>query len=378
MIRFPNGKINIGLSVVEKRPDGYHNIETIFYPLAVEDALEIVPSPDNQTKLHLSGCCIGHHCKDDGKDEIPRFARNDGSFFEERDHLKSQNILTAKTQREKRKVRNAVDLQYFSFASFAKNLCASAVKKTFKAAHSTSLVSEVAVIPNGAKRNEKSGASSKQVIAGQATNDIAKDNLVIRAYNLLSQHFQLPPLHFHLHKIIPPEAGLGGGSSDAAYTLKMLDEMFQLSLSKKQLHGFAEQLGADCPFFIENIPVFATGTGNIFQNIELDLSPYKILIVKPLCSVNTKEAYNNIVPRKANCFLPEAIKQPISEWKNLIFNDFEHFVFKKHPEIQAIKTTLYEKGALYASMSGSGSAVYGIFDQMPQISFSKDYITFQI
>ena len=267
MIRFPNAKINIGLSVVEKRPDGYHNIETVFYPLTVEDALEIVPSPDNQTELHLS-----------------------------------------------------------SNWNFSHN----------------------------------------------------QDNLVIKAYQLLSQHFQLPPLHFYLHKVIPSEAGLGGGSSDAACTLKMLDEMFNLALSKRQLHDFAEKLGADCPFFIENIPVFATGKGNVFQNIKLDLSSYKILLVKPSCSVNTKEAYNNIVPKKANCFFPEAVKQPVSEWKDFIFNDFEPFAFKKHPEIQHLKETLYEKGALYASMSGSGSAVYGIFDQLPQISFSTNYITFQI
>jgi 4-diphosphocytidyl-2-C-methyl-D-erythritol kinase len=267
MIRFPNAKINIGLSVVEKRPDGYHNIETVFYPLAVEDALEIVPSPDNHTELHLSS---------------------------------NQNF-----------------------------------------SHS-------------------------------------QDNLVIKAYQLLSQHFQLPPLHFYLHKVIPSEAGLGGGSSDAACTLKMLDEMFKLALSKRQLHDFAEKLGADCPFFIENTPVFATGKGNVFQNIELDLSPYKMLLIKPSCSVSTQEAYNNIVPKKANCLLSEAVKQPVSEWKNLIFNDFEPFAFKKHPEIQHIKETLYEKGALYASMSGSGSAVYGIFDQLPQISFSTNYITFQM
>jgi 4-diphosphocytidyl-2-C-methyl-D-erythritol kinase len=185
-------------------------------------------------------------------------------------------------------------------------------------------------------------------------------------------------VHFYLHKVIPFGAGLGGGSSDAACTLKMIDEMFKLSLSKKQLLDFAEQLGADCPFFIENIPVFATGKGNIFQKIELDLSRYKILLVKPPCAVSTKEAYDNLVPKKAKHSLSEAIQQPISEWKNLIFNDFEDFVFKKHPEIKNIKETLYENGALYASMSGSGSAVYGIFDRIPTVSFSKDYITFQI
>ena len=264
MIHFPNCKINIGLSVVEKRPDGYHNIETVFYPLAVEDALEIIPSTDGQTKLHLSGGCI------------------------------------------------------------------------------------------------------------------ESDNIVIKAYNLLVQHFQLPPLHFYLHKIIPVGAGLGGGSSDATCTLKMINDTFKLSLSKEQLHDFAEQLGADCPFFIDNVPVFATGKGDIFQQIELDLSQYEILLVKPLYTINTKEAYDNIVPQKAKFHLPEAIKQPISGWKNVIFNDFEDFAFKKHPEIKNIKETLYENGALYASMSGSGSAVYGIFHHIPQISFPENFITFQI
>jgi len=267
MIRFPNGKINIGLSVVEKRPDGYHNIETVFYPISLEDALEILPSPTLDTQLHLSGTIL-------------------------------------------------------------------------------------------------SGNES--------------ENLVLKAYTLLAQQFQLPPLHFYLHKIIPPEAGLGGGSSNAAFALKMIDEMFGLALSKEQLHDFAEKLGADCPFFIENSPVFASGKGDVFQKIALDLSPYTLLVVKPPCSVSTKEAYNNIVPKQARCFLLEAVKQPITEWKNLIFNDFEPFAFKKHPEIQHIKETLYEQGALYASMSGSGSAVYGIFHQIPSISFSKDYKTFQI
>ena len=293
MIRFPNCKINIGLSVVEKRTDGYHNIETVFYPLAVEDALEVVPSPDNETTLHLSWNGV------------------------------SKVSFTAKCARE----------------------------------------------AQGAQR-------ANAVIPAKA--EIPPDNLVIQAYTLLSRHFPLPPLHFHLHKVIPTEAGLGGGSSDAACTLKMMDEMFKLSLSKQQLHGFAEQLGADCPFFIENIPVFAIGKGELFQKIELDLSGYKILVIKPPCSVGTKEAYSNIVPQKAKYPLSEAVKQPVSEWKNMIFNDFEPFAFTKHPEIRNIKETLYAHGALYAAMSGSGSAVYGIFDRMPQISFPKNYTTFQI
>jgi len=282
MILFPNCKINIGISVVEKRTDGYHNIETVFYPLAIEDALEAVLSPDGETKLHLSGTGMPCHCK----------------------------------------------------------------------------------LPSAA--------------IGTWRETSQKNNLVIKAYTLLSQHFPLLPLHFYLHKVIPAEAGLGGGSSDAACTLKMIDEMFQLSLSKQQLHSFAEQLGADCPFFIKNTPVFATGKGDMFQKITLDLSDYKILIIKPPCPISTKEAYNNIVPKKAKYPLSEAIKEPIFKWKNLIFNDFEAFASAKYPEIKAIKETLYAHGALYASMSGSGSTVYGIFDRMPQIPFSENYTIFQI
>jgi len=294
MIRFPNCKINIGLSVVEKRADGYHNIETVFYPLAVEDALEIVPASDGNS-LHVTRYTL---------------------LFQHKPPL---------------------------------------------------------VPPKGEKAENTEVHRENSQLFGNG-----EDNLVIQAYKLLLRHFPLPPLHFHLHKVIPIEAGLGGGSSDAACTLKMLNEMFKLSLSKQQLHDFAEQLGADCPFFIENIPVFATGKGEVLQKIELDLSSYKILIVKPPCSVSTKEAYGNIVPQKAKYPLPEAIKQPLSEWKNLIFNDFEPFAFAKHPEIKHIKATLYDHGALYASMSGSGSAVYGIFDRMPNISFSENYTIFQI
>ena len=252
MISFPNAKINIGLNVVSKRDDGYHNLETIFYPVKLADALELVDS--NKMQFSLSGIEI------------------DGN---------------------------------------------------------------------------------------------PKNNLVVKAYNLLQKDFELPPVKLHLHKIIPFGAGLGGGSSDAAFTLKMLNEYFALKISSEKLQNYAAQIGADCPFFIENKPVFATGIGDQFQSVNLDLSEYKILIVKPNISVNTPEAYQNIIPTKPTFNLKDIENLSIKSWKDIIKNDFEKSVFQKYPEIENLKQTLYKMGALYASMSGSGSAVFGIFSHLP-------------
>lgn len=252
MIVFPNAKINIGLNVVSKRTDGYHNLETIFYPLKLADALEIADS--DETGLSFSGIPI------------------DGS---------------------------------------------------------------------------------------------SEDNLILKAYRLLKKDYHLPPVKFHLHKIIPFGAGLGGGSSDAAFTLKMLNEYFNLALSTEILENYASQIGADCPFFIQNKPVFATGIGNRFQSLEFDLSAYEIVVLKPGIAVNTADAYRNITPRIPEKSLTELIKLPIETWKATIKNDFEKNVFSKYPEIAQLKEVLYELGAVYASMSGSGSAVFGIFNQIP-------------
>lgn len=252
MIVFPNAKINIGLNVVSKRTDGYHNLETIFYPLKLADALELADS--EETSLTFSGIPI------------------DGS---------------------------------------------------------------------------------------------SENNLILKAYRVLINDFHLPPVKFHLHKIIPFGAGLGGGSSDAAFTLKMLNDYFNLTLSTKALENYAAQIGADCPFFIQNKPVFATGIGNRFQALELDLSAYQIVVLKPEISVNTAEAYKNITPEIPARGLNELVKSPIDTWKSTIKNDFEKNVFRKYPEIARLKELLYELGAVYASMSGSGSAVFGIFTQIP-------------
>ena len=252
MIVFPNAKINIGLNVVSKREDGYHNLETIFFPLKLADALEFVET--DETKLTTSGIQI------DGAPE---------------------------------------------------------------------------------------------------------QNLILKAYNLLRTDFNLPPAHFHLHKVIPFGAGLGGGSSDAAFTLIMLNDYFNLGLSPQKLEFYASQIGADCPFFILNKPTFATGIGNKFHNIELDLTDYEIVILKPNIAVSTIEAYKNVIPRNPKFRLTEIIKTPVEEWKNLIVNDFEKSVFRKYPQIAELKQLLYDFGAGYASMSGSGSAVFGIFHHLP-------------
>lgn len=252
MIVFPNAKINVGLNVVSRRVDGYHNLETVLFPIKLCDALEMVEA--KETLLTVSGIEI------DGK-------------------------------------------------------------------HT--------------------------------------DNLVLKAYRLLSDDYSLPPVHFHLHKVIPFGAGLGGGSSDAAYTLKMLNDFFNLSLNTGALEHYAAKIGADCPFFIQNKPVFATGIGNEFQALNLDLNAFEILILKPNCSVSTQEAYQNVVPGKPSHPLHEAIQQAIETWKDRIFNDFEQSVFLQYPEVQRLKEIMYQLGAVYAAMSGSGSAVFGVFRHLP-------------
>lgn len=252
MITFPNAKINIGLNVVEKRPDGYHNLETIFYPVKLCDALEVIEA--EETSFSSSGIKI---------DSAP------------------------------------------------------------------------------------------------------ENNLVHKAYKLLCEDLNLPPVKMHLHKVIPFGAGLGGGSADAAFALKMLNDYFELGLTTNQLEDYATRIGADCPFFIQNKPTFAHGIGDQFKPVNLDLSAYEIVIVKPPFSVNTSQAYKNIVPVKADFNLLEIEKLPIETWKTVVKNDFEESVFPQFSEIENLKNKLYEAGAVYASMSGSGSALFGIFRHSP-------------
>ena len=255
MLTYPNAKINIGLNITERRPDGYHNIESVFYPINLQDAVEI---------------------------------------------------------------------------------------KTID--------------------SEEPQGGYKLKVSGTILDGTPDDNLVVKAYQLLRKDFKFPPQAIHLYKHIPVGAGLGGGSSDAAAIIKMLNEKFALGLTSCQMQNYAVQIGADCPFFINNTPVYATGIGNIFTPVELSLQGKTIILVKPDIFVSTRDAYAHVTPCKPQTSLTDAIKLPLNEWKDAIANDFEKSVFIKYPEIAAIKDKLYDLGAVYASMSGSGSAVYGIFD----------------
>ena len=271
MITFPNIKINLGLSITEKRPDGYHNLETVYYPVALEDALEIRTNPEAQQKftLHQHG----------------------------------------------------------------------------------------------------------MEIAGNPEN-----NLVVKAYLLLDKEFHLPPVEIHLYKHIPSGAGLGGGSSDAAFMLKLLNEHYNLQLSDNQLEDYAAILGADCAFFIKNTPTYAEGIGNIFSPIELSLKGYRIMIVKPDVFVSTREAFANIRPHRPEYPVREVIRRPVAEWKDTLINDFEASVFPQYPVIGEIKEELYHQGAIYASMSGSGSSVFGLFaagTTLPEIDWGTNAFCFK-
>ena len=271
MITFPIAKINLGLNVVERRPDGYHNLETVFYPVRIADALEV------QTM--------------------------DAQFPSATDcDLKVTNI----------------------------------------------------------------------VIEGDE-----QRNLVVRAYQLLKQDFpELPRVHVHLYKCIPTQAGMGGGSSDGAYMLRLLNEQFQLGLTVQQLCGYAQRLGADCAFFVESRPAYAEGIGELLQPIDLDLSGWYLAIVRPDIPVSTKEAFSLITPERPAVNCREVVKQPVESWRGQLVNDFERSVFAIHPELAEVKQRLYDQGAAYAAMSGSGSSIYGLFRQPVMLDEFKAAGTF--
>lgn len=272
MITFPNAKINLGLNITEKRPDGYHNLETIFYPIPLEDALEACPRKEGLGSYSLS----------------------------------------------------------------------------------------------------QSGLS----IEGDAEN-----NLVVKAYKLLDETYHLPPVDIYLHKHIPSGAGLGGGSADAAFMLKLLNRMYRLNLTDDQLEAYAARLGADCAFFVRNQPTYAEGIGNIFSPVELSLAGWQLLLVKPNIFVSTRDAFARIRPRHPERNLRDLISQPVESWKDYMINDFEESVFPQFPAIGDIKTELYRLGAVYASMSGSGSSVYGLFAPdvvLPDVDFGTDSQVFKL
>ena len=262
MITFPCAKINLGLNIVGQRPNGYHDLETVFYPVPLYDALEI------------------KYMGEEFPSEVD------------------------------------CDLK----------------------------------------------------VTGNVVNCNEADNLVIKAYNLLAKDYKLPRVHAHLYKQIPSEAGLGGGSSDAAYMIRLLDERFRLNIGKAEMERYAARLGADCAFFISSEPSFATGIGDELMPADGpkgNLDGYHIAIVKPNISVSTKEAYANISPHKPEKCCRDVVRQPIETWKDELINDFEVPIFNRHPDLAAIKKQLYQLGAVYAAMSGSGSSLFGLFKEEP-------------
>lgn len=201
----------------------------------------------------------------------------------------------------------------------------------------------------------------------------ATDNLCIKAYNLLQKDFPgLPPIKMHLHKVIPMGAGLGGGSSDAAFTLQLLNEKCKLNLKTEQLLDYALQLGSDVPFFIINKPCFATGRGEILELLNINLTNYKILIINPGIHIDTKWAFSKIIPQQPKNYIKEIITLPVESWKDKLQNDFEVPVFSEFPEIENVKKEMYQLGAVYAGMSGSGSSVFGIFSKETNIEYQNN------
>lgn len=273
MLVNPIAKINLGLNVVEKRPDGYHNLETVFYPVPITDALEVYPMD-------------------------PAFPSAVGC------DLKVTNLhIDGDEQR----------------------------------------------------------------------------NLVVRAYNLLKTDFpQMPRVHAHLYKGIPTQAGMGGGSSDCGFMITLLNKLFQLGLSQQQMIDYAARLGADCAFFIVNEPCYAEGIGEKLQPITLSLSGWYLSLVRPDIPVSTREAFALIKPHRPQVCCREVVQRPVEEWRSLLINDFEDSVFAVHPELGAVKARLYELGATYAAMSGSGSTLFALSRQPLQLDEFSQEGTFKI
>lgn len=263
MLTFPCAKINLGLNITSERKDGYHNLETVFYPVPLTDALEV-------KLMH---------------DDFPSC--------------------------------EPCDLK----------------------------------------------------ITGNAVDCDEQNNLVVKAYKLLAQDFSLPRVHTHLVKRIPLQAGLGGGSADGAFMIRLLDERFRLNMGIAEMERYASRLGSDCAFFITAEPSFATGRGEVLEPVRIsenNLQGYHVVIVKPAVAVSTREAFKQMVCRQPEHCCRDIVRQPVEMWKTLLTNDFEGPAFRQHPELAAIKQQLYDLGAVYAQMSGSGSAFFGLFRSGPQ------------
>lgn len=263
MVTFPNAKINIGLSITEKRADGFHNLESCFYPVGWCDVLEILPA--------------------------------------EKISFKSTGIL----------------------------------------------------IPGN-----------------------PETNLCLKAYHLVKQDFNIPPVMIHLHKVVPIGAGLGGGSADCAFTIKTLNDLFELHLTTEQMENYARKLGSDCAFFIQNRPKYCVGKGDEFSEISLNLSGKHIVLVNPNIHISTAEAYSGVKPLKSEIDLRKILQNPVNQWMDVVKNNFENHLLSKYPAISIIKKQLYAHGAAYASMTGSGSTVFGIFEE--EIDLKETFVEYTV
>ena len=226
-------------------------------------------------------------------------------------------------------------------------------------------ITDILTINKSKNLNKKIDFTSTGIVIDTNT----ENNLIVKAYNLLDKHYDLPPLKIHLHKSIPFGAGLGGGSADCAFTIKGINQICNLQLSIDEMEKFASKLGSDTAFFIKNTPATATGRGEILTPFDIDLFGYKIIIVIPPISVSTKQAYSLVKPKIPKFNLNKSVKKEPILWKSTVFNDFEESVFFQYPEIKQVKKTLYKSGAIYASLSGSGSSVFGIFDKLPDLFY---------
>jgi len=210
-------------------------------------------------------------------------------------------------------------------------------------------------------------AETSLKMTGLPIDGATTSNLIWKAWQLLAERYNIAPVQLHLHKTIPMGAGLGGGSADGAFALILLNNFFKLGLDDATLESLALELGSDCPFFIRNTPQLVTGRGEVMEPFELDLAGYWLALLSPEIHIGTREAYANVQPGQPSYSLTEALQQPVAEWRNVVENQFERSVFPNHPQLQKLKQQLYKAGALYASMTGSGSSMYGIFKREPML-----------
>ena len=301
MITNPNVKINLGLNILRKREDGFHDLETLFVPyFGISDTLEIIVGDD--------------------------YSRTSAALF----------------------------------AKYGPQVPAS--QGTAKPEGVFGVETEESVAPKLVQGISEDGKLMITIARAEGVDWDPLKDLTSKAYCLLAEDFKMPPVKIFLEKTSPVGAGLGGGSADAAFALKMLNELCELGLSEEQLAGYAARLGSDCAFFIYNRPMIGEGRGERLSEFLIGLDEYDLQVITPAgIAVSTKDAYAGIRPHMPEVPLREALARPVEEWDGILVNDFEETVFAKHPELAAIKRSLYDCGAVYAGMSGSGSALFAIY-----------------